>query len=223
MKDYTELVFILDKSGSMHGLEEDTIGGFNSMIQKQQVETDGNAYVSTVLFNNSSQVLHDRVELGKIEPLTSEDYSVGGCTALLDATGDAIKHIRNVHKYAREEDLPKKTVFIITTDGMENASRKFTYGQVKRLIERQKKAGWEFVFLGANIDAAEVAESIGIERRRAVRYHSDKIGTEKVYGAMANFVACSMAPPSASHSESWNGEIDDEWRKELDEDFEKRK
>ena len=218
MKDYTELVFILDKSGSMRGLESDTIGGFNSMIQKQQAETDGNALVSTVLFNNRSQVLHDRVELEKIHPLTEEDYFVGGCTALLDATGNAIKHIRNVHKYSREEDRPKKTIVIITTDGEENSSHTFTYGEIKRLIERQKKAGWEFVFLGANIDAAEVAESIGIARSRAVRYHSDKIGTEKVYGAMANFVSYAMAPAFMSK------EIDDdEWRRELDEDFEKRK
>lgn len=213
----TELVFILDRSGSMSGLEEDTIGGFNSMIKKQQKETDGKAFVSTVLFNHVSEVLHDRIPLTEVKPLTEEDYEVGGCTALLDAVGDAIKHIKNVHKYAREEDRPAKTIFIITTDGMENDSRKFSYSEVKRLIEKQKERGWEFIFLAANIDAAKVADSIGIDRRRAVNYHSDRRGTEKVYGAMSNFVSFAMsAPPNLSLD-------DDSWREELDEDFKSRK
>ncbi len=212
----TELVFILDRSGSMSGLEEDTIGGFNAMIKKQQKETDGAAVVSTILFNHTSKVLHDRVALDKIEPLTEEDYQVGGTTALLDAVGDAVKHIKNVHKYAREEDRPQKTIFIITTDGRENSSERFTYKEIKRLIERQKENGWEFIFLGANIDAPEVASHLGIERRRAVNYHSDKLGTEKVYGAMSNLVSFAMsAPPSEI--------LDDDWRKELDEDFKSRK
>ena len=211
----TELVFILDRSGSMSGLEEDTIGGFNSMIKKQQKETDGAAFVSTILFNHTSKVLHDRVALDKIEPLTEEDYEVGGTTALLDAVGDAVKHIKNVHKYAREEDRPQKTIFIITTDGHENSSERFTYKEIKRLIERQKENGWEFIFLGANIDAPEVASHLGIERRRAVNYHSDKLGTKKVYGAMSNFVSFAMSAPSAP--------LDDTWREELDEDFKSRK
>ena len=213
----TELVFILDRSGSMSGLESDTIGGFNSMIKKQQQDTDGAAFVSTILFNHTSKVLHDRVPLEKINPLTEEDYQVGGCTALLDAVGDAIKHIKNIHKYAREEDRPQKTIFIITTDGKENASKRFGYRDVKNLIEQQKELGWEFIFLGANIDAPEVAEHIGIERRRAVNYHSDKIGTQKVYGAMSNFVSFAMSAPP-------NLELDDDsWREELDEDFKSRK
>ena len=212
----TELVFILDRSGSMSGLEEDTIGGFNAMIKKQQKETDGAAVVSTILFNHTSKVLHDRIALDKIEPLTEEDYQVGGTTALLDAVGDAVKHIKNVHKYARDEDRPQKTIFIITTDGHENSSERFTYKEIKRLIERQKENGWEFIFLGANIDAPEVASHLGIERRRAVNYHSDKLGTEKVYGAMSNLVSFAMsAPPSEI--------LDDDWRKELDEDFKSRK
>ena len=214
----TEIVFILDRSGSMSGLESDTIGGFNSMIKKQQDETDGDAIVSTILFNQESFVLHDRIPLDKIVPLTEKDYRVGGMTALLDAVGDAIKHIKNVHKYAREEDRPQKTIFIITTDGMENASINFSYKQIKNLIERQKENDWEFIFLGANIDAAEVADSIGIDRRRAVNYHSDKIGTQKVYGAMSNFVADAMAFPSFMSKRP-----NDDWRKELDEDFEQRK
>lgn len=213
----TELVFILDRSGSMAGLESDTIGGFNSMIKKQQQETDGAALVSTILFNHVSEVLHDRIALAEVEPLTNRDYQVGGCTALLDAVGDAIKHIKNIHKYAREEDRPSKTIFIITTDGMENSSHKFSYSEVKRLIEKQKERGWEFIFLGANIDAAEVADSIGIDRRRAVNYHADRRGTEKVYGAMSNFVSFAMSAPP-------NLELDDDsWREDLDEDFKSRK
>ena len=211
----TELVFILDRSGSMSGLEEDTIGGFNAMIKKQQKETDGAALVSTILFNHTSKVLHDRVALDKIEPLTEDDYEVGGTTALLDAVGDAVNHIKNVHKYARDEDRPQKTIFIITTDGHENSSERFTYKEIKRLIERQKENGWEFIFLGANIDAPEVASHLGIERRRAVNYHSDKLGTKKVYGAMSNFVSFAMSAPSAP--------LDDTWREELDEDFKSRR
>lgn len=212
----TEMVFILDRSGSMSGLEADTIGGFNSMI-KNQKEIEGTAFVSTVLFNSGSYVLHDRVPLEKIEPLTERDYQVGGMTALLDAVGDAIRHIKNVHKYAREEDRPQKTIFIITTDGFENSSYRFSYKDVKRLIDKQKERGWEFVFLGANIDAAEVAESIGIERRRAVDYHSDAIGTSKVFGAMCSFVS------SARRSPSRDMHVDDSWREDIDEDFRGRK
>ncbi len=212
----TELVFILDRSGSMRGLESDTIGGFNSMIERQQEETDGNALVSTVLFNHESFVLLDRVPLAEVQPLTEKDYQVGGMTALLDAVGDALKHIKTIHKYARAEDVPQKTLFVITTDGMENSSHKFNYKEIKSLIEQQKEKGWEFIFLGANIDAAEVAEHIGIDARRAVNYHSDKIGTRKAYGAMSNFMSAFAAP---TFSNLFN---DDSWREEIDKDFEER-
>ena len=162
-KNLTEIVFILDKSGSMHGLEKDTIGGFNSMLEKQK-KAEGEALLSTVLFADTSEVIHDRVDLRKIRPLTSEDYSVGGCTALLDALGGAIHHIGNIHKYARDEDVPEHTLFVITTDGMENASRTYYLKQVKQMIERQKeKYHWEFLFLGANIDAIETASQFVID------------------------------------------------------------
>ena len=166
----TELVFILDKSGSMAGMEKDTIGGFNAMIEKQKA-LEGKVYVSTVLFSNRSEVLHDRKSLEEIEPLTEKDYQVGGCTALFDAIGGAIKHISNVHKYARKEDVPERTLFVITTDGMENASREYYNKQIKDMIRKQEeKYGWEFLFLAANMDAVEAAGSIGIKKERAVNY-----------------------------------------------------
>ena len=166
----TELVFILDKSGSMSGMEKDTIGGFNAMIEKQKA-LDGKVYVSTVLFSNRSEVLHDRKDLEEIAPLSEKDYQVGGCTALLDAIGGAIKHISNVHKYARKEDVPARTLFVITTDGMENASREYYPKQIKDMIRKQEeKYGWEFLFLAANIDAVETAKHIGIRKERAVNY-----------------------------------------------------
>ena len=173
----TELVFILDRSGSMAGLEGDTIGGFNAMVEKQKKE-EGDAYLSAVLFSSDSRVLYDRVDVRKVEPMTERQYFVGGCTALLDAIGDAVHHIANVHKYAREEDRPAKTVFVITTDGMENASRRYTYDAVKQLIERQRERfGWEFLFLGANMDAVSAARRFGIREDRAVRYECDSAGT----------------------------------------------
>lgn len=175
-KDLTELVFILDRSGSMSGLESDTIGGFNAMIEQQKKEP-GEAFVSTVLFSNCSSVLHDRVDLKKIEPLTENDYRVGGCTALIDAIGAAIHHIGNVHKYAREEDVPEKTLFVITTDGLENASRRYSADEVRSMIKRQKERyGWEFLFLGANIDAVRTAAFYGIAEDRATNYRSDSRG-----------------------------------------------
>jgi uncharacterized protein YegL len=180
-RNLTEMVFILDKSGSMAGMEQDTVGGFNAMIQKQKRE-EGDALVSTVLFSDASTVIHDRAELGKIEPLTEKQYFVGGCTALYDAVGDAIRHIGNVHKYAREEDRPEKTVFVITTDGMENASRRYSVGEVKRLITRQKeKYGWEFLFLGANIDAQSVADDMGIAEDRSACFVNDRRGNALKY------------------------------------------
>ncbi|MBR3745923.1 MAG: VWA domain-containing protein [Selenomonadaceae bacterium] len=184
----TEIVFILDRSGSMSGLESDTIGGLNSMIKKQQTDLESKALVSTILFDHESIVLHDRIPITEVKPLTEKDYEVRGSTALLDAIGEAVKHIKNVHKYAREEDRPEKTLFVITTDGMENASEKFSFRDIKELVDKQKELGWEFIFLGANIDAIEVADSIGIDARRAVNYHADSRGTSELFGAVGDFM-----------------------------------
>ena len=193
-KGLTEVVFILDRSGSMSGLEADTIGGFNSMIAKQKKE-EGEAYISTVLFDDTCEVLYDRVPVNKVEPMNDNQYYVRGCTALLDAIGGAIHHIGNVHKYAREEDRPEKTLFIITTDGMENASRQYSYEKVKEMVARQKeKYGWEFLFLGANIDAIDVAGKFGIDSNRALNYVSDHKGTQLNYEVLnktvSEFRAC---------------------------------
>lgn len=188
-KGLTELVMILDRSGSMSGLEADTIGGFNSMIEKQKKE-DGEVYVSVVLFDDRSEVIYDRVDIKKIEPMTEKQYYVRGCTALLDAVGGAISHIGNIHKYAREEDVPEKTIFVITTDGMENASRFYDYDKVRRAIERQKeKYHWEFIFLGANIDAAAEAAKFGIHASRAARYENDSAGTALNYSVVSKAVS----------------------------------
>ncbi len=212
-KNLTELVFILDRSGSMSGLEGDTIGGFNGLIEKQKRE-DGECLVSTVLFDNASKVLHDRVPLHKIEPMTNRDYVVGGCTALLDAIGSAIHHIGNVHKYARAEDVPEHTLFVITTDGMENASRTYSAEKVKQMVQRQKeKYGWEFLFLGANIDAVETARHFGISEDRAVSYHSDHTGTQLNYQVVSEAVCNVRASRPLAK----------EWKKEIEEDFKKRK
>ena len=184
----TELVFILDRSGSMSGFEADTIGGFNSTIERQK-EQEGKVYVSTVLFDNYSEVIHDRVDINEIKPMTRKDYNVRGCTALLDAIGGAIHHIGNVHKYARPEDVPEHTIFIITTDGMENASQRYSSQDIKSKIKRQtEKYGWEFIFLAANIDAAETAENIGIRRERAANYRQTKEGVERSYYAMSEAI-----------------------------------
>ena len=191
-KELVEVVFIMDRSGSMSGLEEDTIGGFNSMLEKQKKES-GNIIWSTVLFDHISEVVHDRVPVDRVKELDSDTYYVRGCTALLDAVGGAIHHIGNVHKYAREEDRPTKTLFVITTDGMENASVVFDYRRVKRMIERQqKKYGWEFIFLGANIDAVGVAGRIGIAPERAARFHNDRRGIAKNFDVVAESM-CMMS------------------------------
>ncbi len=185
----TEIVFILDRSGSMSGLEKDTIGGFNGTIEKQKQEA-GEAYVSTVLFDTEMEVLHDRAPLARIEPLTEKEYYARGCTALLDAIGGAIHHIGNVHKYARDEDRPEKTIFVITTDGYENSSRKYTAEHVKQMIERQKqKYGWEFIFLGANIDAIETARNFGIDESRAANFVNDGAGIGVMYEAQCHLVS----------------------------------
>lgn len=188
-KGLTEVVFILDRSGSMRGLEADTIGGFNSMLEKQRKE-EGEVIISTVLFDDKSEVIHDRVSVDRIEPLTDKEYYVRGCTALLDSLGGAIHHIGTVHKYSRDEDRPEKTLFIITTDGMENASRTYDYTKVKKMVERQKeKYGWEFLFLGANIDAIDVAGRFGISADRAINYECDSEGTKLNYQVLSNTVS----------------------------------
>lgn len=209
----TELVFILDRSGSMSGLESDTIGGFNAMIEKQKKE-DGEAYVSTILFDNVSEVLHDRVSLQDIPKMTEKDYTVRGCTALIDAIGGAIKHIRNIHKYARPEDVPAHTMFIITTDGQENASQRYSSDEVKEMIEHQKaEFGWEFLFIGANIDAVETAARFGIERNRAVNYNADSQGTQILYDTLS-------APICAMRA---NVAISDDWSQSIEEDYKNRR
>ncbi len=208
----TELVFILDRSGSMSGLEADTVGGFNSMIRKQRKEP-GECYVSTVLFDNESFVLHDRVKLADIPEMTDRDYTVRGCTALIDAIGGAINHIGNIHKYARPEDVPEHTMFVITTDGAENASHRYTAGQVKAAIERQKKKyGWEFLFIGANIDAVETASRYGISPDRAVNYNADRKGTRVVYETLSEAVCNVRASRPLS----------DDWSQNINSDFETR-
>lgn len=208
----TELVFLLDRSGSMAGLESDTVGGFNAMIRKQQ-QQDGVCLVSTVLFDSESTVLHDRVPLGDVPVMTEREYTVRGCTALLDALGDAIRHVGNIHKYARKEDIPAQTLFVITTDGLENASRRYTAEQIKAMIERKKEAcGWEFLFIGANIDAVETAAHYGIDSTRAVNYCADAKGTGVVYEAVGKAVACMRCART----------LDNVWREEIDADFNSR-
>ena len=212
-KNWTELVFILDKSGSMAGLEKDTIGGFNGMIGRQK-KMEGNALVSTVLFSNRSTVIHDRVDLRKIEPMTARDYFVGGSTALIDAIGGAIHHMGNVHKYIRQEDVPEHTVFVITTDGMENASRLYTSDQVKEMVRRQKERyGWEFLFLGANIDAVETAARFGIAEDRAVTFHNDPVGQALNYAEVSAAVSSVRA----------NAPLSREWKEQIEADYMRRK
>ena len=215
MANVTEVVFILDRSGSMSGLESDTIGGFNSMLAKHK-NGENAALVSTVLFDHESVVIHDRLPIAEVPNLTDKEYFVRGNTALLDAMGDAVKHIRNIHKYARPEDVPAKTIFIITTDGEENSSTRYTYDDIKKLVETQKEKGWDFVFLGANIDAISVAKHMGISANRAVNYHNDKRGTKARYSAMENFMSAAMSAKSMA-------EVADDWRADVDEDFKSRK
>ncbi len=204
----TEIVFILDRSGSMAGLEDDTIGGFNAMVEKQKKEA-GEALLSAVLFSDDSAVIYDRVDLRKVEPMTERQYQVGGCTALLDAIGGAVHHIKNVHKYAREEDRPGKTVFVITTDGMENASRAYSYDEVQRMVKHeQEKYGWEFLFLGANMDAIAAARSFGIREDRAVRYKCDSAGTALNYDVVCE--AVTSVRRRRSIGADWRAPIEDD-------------
>ncbi len=208
----TELVFILDRSGSMGGLESDTVGGFNAMIEKQK-KKEGTCFVTTVLFDSKSVMLHDRVPLERVPEMTERDYAVGGCTALLDALGGAVEHVENIHRYARAEDVPAHTVFVITTDGMENASRRFDSDTVKRMISRKQEEGWEFLFVAANIDAVETAARYGIRKERAVNYHADKAGTAVLYDTIGEAVEeIRSARPLGA-----------EWSKKISEDYESRK
>lgn len=209
--DITELVFILDRSGSMGGLENDTIGGFNSMIEKQKKQ-EGECLVSTVLFDHEVSTLHDRVPLKKVPEMTTEDYYVRGCTALIDAIGMTVKHIEEVHRYIRKEDVPSHTMFVITTDGLENASKEYSADKVRRMISDKKKKGWEFIFIGANIDAVETAKHFGIGADRAVNYNADKKGTAVLYNCVSNVVGNmrARAPMTA------------DWSKEIQEDYEER-
>ena len=206
----TELVFILDRSGSMNGLEKDTIGGFNGMIEKQKKEA-GEAVVTTVLFDDRVERLHDRVPITKIPVMTEKDYFVRGCTALLDAAGTSIRHIGNIHKYARKEDIPEKTLFVIITDGMENASRRYTYERVRTMIQRQQeKYGWEFLFLGANIDAAKEAGRFGIGADRAADYHADARGTALNFEAIDQAVRCVRGGKAITPC--WSAVIDEDYK-----------
>ena len=218
--NYTEIVYILDRSGSMGGLEADTIGGFNSMMERQK-KTGGKALVSTVLFDNECEVLHDRVPIDQVGPMTDREYYVRGCTALLDAVGGAICHIGNVHKYAREEDRPAKTIFVITTDGMENASRSYSYEKVRKMVKKQQeKHGWEFIFIGANIDAYAEGEKFGFRKERVVNYVHDEVGTANVYAGVTRAVCSFMAAPSAGMAKASLDESG--WDEAIREDYEKR-
>lgn len=211
-KNVTEIVFILDRSGSMRGLEADTIGGFNGMIEKQKREA-GEALISTVLFDDVSEVLYDRVPVEKVTAMTEREYFVRGSTALLDAIGGAIHHIGNVHKYARDEDVPEHTLFVITTDGMENASRRYDSERVRQMIRRQKERyGWEFLFLGANIDAVETARHFGIGADRAVNYRADHEGTKLNYEVLSEAVSAVRC----------SAPLGENWKKRIEEDFASR-
>jgi hypothetical protein len=211
-KGLTEIVYILDRSGSMGGLEADTIGGFNSMIEKQK-KTGGNALVTTILFDNKQETLHDRININDVPVMTDSDYYVRGCTALLDAVGTTIQHIKGIHKYAREEDKPEKTIFVITTDGLENASSEYSYDKIKKMVEKQQEEGWEFIFIGANIDSFAEAARFGIKKDRVTNYIHDEVGTRKVYAGVAKAVCAVMKSDCCEDMEenlaksAWNEEI----------------
>ena len=218
-KNLTEVIFILDRSGSMGGLEKETINGFNSLLEKQQKE-EGEAVFSTILFDNETEVLYDRIDIKKIEPMTDKQYYVRGCTALLDAIGTAIHHIKEVHRNLPEEEKPEKTLFIITTDGMENASRKYDYAKVKKMVEKAKsKRNWEFMFLGANIDAIKEAGKFGISSDRAVNYKCDKAGTAHNFSALSKTILAVRCAASMKEADMAMGSC----IQEINEDYEARK
>ena len=211
-KNLTELVFVIDMSGSMSGLTDDTIGGFNAMLEEQR-RKEGEVLVSTVLFNHESLVLHDRLPLDSVRPMTREDYRAGGSTALIDALGGAVHHIGNIHKYARPEDVPEHTLFVVTTDGMENASHRWDAEEVRKTVKRrQEENGWEFIFLGANIDAAETAKAYGIPAPRAVNYHNDAMGTAVKYRAVSEAIR-SVRSGAGLDTTSWNAEAIADFKK----------
>ena len=205
-KGLTELVFVVDRSGSMGGLESDTIGGFNATLEAHRKQ-QGEAVVSTVLFDNEIEVLHDRLPIAEVAPITEREYWVRGCTALLDAVGGAVKHIGRVHGYLPEEYRPERTIVVITTDGMENASCKYTYDQVKALISRKEKEGWSFLFLGANIDAAAEADRIGISADHAATYLADDEGTRVMHEAQCQATVAMRGGASLSGG-SWKRNIE---------------
>lgn len=211
MKDYTELVFILDRSGSMQGLEADTIGGFNGVLAKHKA-MDGSAVVSTVLFDDCTEVICDRKDIREVQPITEKEYYVRGCTALLDAVGGAITHITKVQKILSKDHRAKSVIFVIATDGMENASRSYTYEAVKKLISKKQKKGWEFLFLGANIDAAEEASRMGIASDHAATYIADECGSAAMYEAVEG-ATCLLR---------FGGALDDSWTESIDRDRKRR-
>ena len=211
-KGSTELVFILDRSGSMSGLETDTIGGYNAMLEKQK-KGPGEAVMTTVLFDDGYELLHDRMNLRSIQPLTDNEYFVRGTTALLDAVGKTILNINNVQKCTAQEERAENVLFVITTDGMENASREFSFEQVRNLIEQQKRNyGWEFLFLGANIDAIATANRFGIKKDRAANYHADSDGTQLNYDVISETISSLR-----EHSK-----IEDNWKERIESDFQMR-
>lgn len=211
-KGLTELVFILDRSGSMEGLETDTIGGYNSMMEKQKKEP-GEAVITTVLFDDQYEILHDRIKLSAVSTITEKEYFVRGSTALLDAIGKSIHKIINVQRHTAEEEQAERVLFVITTDGMENASREYGYEDVRKLIEYEKeKYGWEFLFLGANIDAIDTASRFGIDSTRAVRFHSDKVGTATNYDVVSETVTAFRE----------SNIIDDNWKEKIEKDYQAR-
>lgn len=217
MENLTEIVFILDRSGSMSGLERDTIGGFNSFVEKQKKE-EGRALVTTVLFDTELSTIHDRVPLEKMEKLTEKEYYTGGCTALLDAIGTTVHHIGEIHRYAREEDRPQKTIFVITTDGEENSSREYTYPKIKKLIGKKKEEGWEFIFLGANIDAISTAGRMGIAEECAANYVCDSVGTA------VNFMALSGLVGKVRRSKGKAMiDVDRSWKKDIEDYYDEKK
>ena len=211
-KNLTELVFILDKSGSMSGLEKDTVGGFNSMLKKQK-ESSGEVLVTTVLFNHETETVHDRLKAENVGALSEKEYFVGGCTALLDAVGKTVEHIKGIHKYIRDEDVPEHTLVVITTDGLENASRHYTASQIKQLIEAQKEAGWEFLFFGANIDAVDVGHDLGIAKERVANFNNDAKGINLNFAVVSEAVSCLR---TGKHLKA-------DWKKKIDEDYKNRK
>ena len=211
--DVTELVFILDSSGSMESLTGDTIGGFNSIL-KEQSEKEGEVLVTTILFSGSSRMIHDRLPIRDVPAMTESDYRAAGCTALLDAMGDAIRHIINIHRYARPEDVPGETLFVITTDGMENASHRYSSEQVRRMVKHEEeKYGWEFLFLAANIDAVETAARYGINEDRAVTFRNDARGQALNYESISGAVHCVRASAPLTRR----------WKQQIEEDFNSRK